>query len=191
MLCSAYFLLALSAASVQELNSYAYFEIENREAIWSYIYEDQPYNDEQLRDRLIDYLKYKPWVSKIETEGNTLIVDVDQYIIEYKKAGSSYMNTPLIIRSGRWGARIQISIQNGRYRAIAHGLHYKMTRASSPTGRVHTTNLEEVGTLSDEVLTESRYEFKKSKLKALHLISASLKENFTLPKEQPKRNEDW
>lgn len=171
--------------------TYSYFEIENREVIWSFIYSKNNKTANELRESMIDLLKQKIWISKIEPEQEDLIVTIENYVVEYKKLGGSYMRTPLVIRSGRWSAKAKISFKEGRYRVMLFGLNYLAQQTTVQHGRIRPVDTELSGTWSDFVLTESRMQFRKSKFKALHLMHESLKDNFMLPDTPTKKDEDW
>jgi hypothetical protein len=172
-------------------STYSYFEIENREAVWVYIFPENNKTEEEIRENMIDHLKHKTWVKKLEKDNGDLMVDIENYLVEYKKHGGSYTRTPMVIRSGRWSAKVRISFKDDKYRVMVFGLNYFARQTTVHHGRIKPVDTELSGTWSDFVLTESRTQFRKSKFKALHLMNASLKDNFTLPDEPSKKDEEW
>lgn len=184
------FLLLLQDGSAQQgIAQYQSFVIDNKEVLWAQVYHfDEPAESQSAR--LFEHLKRKVWIANIGYEGTDIVADLVQYRPDYKRYGGKFMNTSMIIRTGKWAGKVLISFKQGKYRVILYGLTYEARQAASGSGKATIEQHDVSGTLSEFVLNDLRTSFRKNRLRNLDILHFSFKDSFTLTVDQVI-DSDW
>ena len=151
MLCGMF--LAANAQTTEVGN----MRIINGEVVFQRVYDCPPsFNASQL-------LKNGPFV---ETSGDMLSATLDNYAINFKKHGKSYMNYPMYMH-GTLRAKIVIDIKDGKYRVTASHLMANSNidfDYGSVTEKSSYVNIETYA-------VNNKGEFKQGQVKAIQLIN--------------------
>jgi hypothetical protein len=186
------FIALLFAARVegQEKNTtYSAFAIDNKEVIWVQVYHaQQPVGI--LSQQVHDFLKHKAWVKNLRADGSEIVIDLENFRVDYKRYGGRYMNTSNLIRTARWSGKARISFKEGKYRVIVYGLEYDARQPAMHAGKMNNQSHMIHGSFTDWVLNKYRSHFRKSRHINMDILHAHLKESFTLT-ETEFVDEDW
>lgn len=168
---------------------YQSFAIDNKEVVWAQVYHfEEPVATQSAR--LFEHLKRKVWITDIHYEGADIIADLVQYRPDYKRYGGKFMNTSMIIRTGKWAGKVRISFKEGKYRVILYGLTYEAKQSATGSGKATIEQHDVSGTLNEFVLNDLRNGFRKNRLKNLDILHFSFKDSFTLTVDQVISS-DW
>lgn len=186
------FIALLFAVSVegQEKNStYSAFAIDNKEVIWV-----QAYHAQQpagiLHKGVHDFLKHKAWVKNLRIDGSEIVIDLENFRVDYKRYGGRYLNTSNLIRTARWSGKARISFKEHKYRVIVYGLEYDARQPAMHAGKMSNQPHMIHGSFTDWVLNRYRSHFRKSRHINMDILHAHLKESFTLT-ETDFVDDDW
>jgi hypothetical protein len=181
--------LAKPALCQPTIKNYRSFAIEYKEVIWVQVYH---VNDsiENTAYKLFEHLKHKLWISNIHLEGNDILADLAQYRVDYRRYGGKFMNTSVIIRSGKWTGKIRISFKEEKYRVVLSDMIYTAQQTTTNLGKMNMEDHEVTGTLSNWALNNYRTSFRKIRFDNLNILHASFKDSFTLRTDQLIDN-DW
>lgn len=115
-----YLLLALlPTLSVSAQNTtYQNFKLVDQEII----YQKVTVQDSVTLDKLADYYKTLPYISKVEKVGNEIRFDVNDLIVDYKKFQFTQVATPNIIQTGRYSGKAYVGVKDGRYRLTVQSI---------------------------------------------------------------------
>ena len=174
---------------LQHNDVYQSFGIDNREVIWSHVYEDEN-SASDLSSRVLDYLKKHPWIRNVRYDGADIVADIDNYKVDYKRYGAKFLNTSNVIRTGRWFGKLRVMFKDGKYRVIVYGLHYIARQPARTAGKVSLEAHDISGTLSEFALDNLRMSFKKARFKNLDIIHMNLKDLFTFS-HKPLTDHEW
>ena len=164
----------------QEKNTnYSAFAIDNKEVIWVQVYHArQPAGI--LRQHVQEFLKHKAWIKNLQVDGSEIVVDIDNFRVDYKRYGGRYMNTSNLIRTARWSGKARVSFKEGKYRVIVYGLEYDARQPAMHTGKMSNQSHMVHGSFTDWVLNKYRSHFRKSRHINMDIMHSHLKESFTL-----------
>jgi hypothetical protein len=174
---------SLQASSQPGIVSYQSFVIDNKEVVWVQVYHFED-SLQKITTRLFEHLKRKYWITGIGYDGTDIVADLISYRPDYKRYGGKFMNTSMIIRTGRWTGKVRIGFKDGKYRVVLYGLNYLALQSSTGSGKATMEAHEITGTLTEFVLTSYRTGFKKNRLKNLDMLHLSFKDSFTLTVDQ-------
>lgn len=186
------FIALLFAARVegQEQNTtYSAFAIDNKEVIWVQVYHT-PQPAAILSQHVFDFLKRKAWVRNLHVDGPEIVMDLENFRVDYKRFGGRYMNTSSLIRTARWSGKARISFKEGKYRVIVYGLEYDARQPAMNAGKMSNQSHMIHGSFTDWVLNKYRSHFRKNRHVNMDILHAHLKESFTLT-ETEFVDEDW
>lgn len=154
------------------------FELENNELIWRYTYEYHGSVD-SLRKEVVSMLKSKIFTQHVIRNELGYNGEIKHYMVDCKRYGRSYSNTPLIYWSGEWSGKFVVEVRDNRYRVTIYGLYFE--NKAQPSAR-YPNNTIRKGFYRNEVLNKGKSHFKKSVLPDMALMSLSLRDAFDITK---------
>jgi hypothetical protein len=161
------------------------FEVENNELIWRYTYEYEGPQD-SLRREVVSMLKSKVYTQNVVRTELGYNGEIKHYLVDCKRYGRSYSNTPLIYWNGEWSGKFVVEIRDNRYRVTIYGLYFE--NKEQPSAR-YPNNSVRKGFYVKEVLSKGKPNFKKSALADMALMSLSLRDAFDIKKYISPTNE--
>jgi hypothetical protein len=154
------------------------FEIENDELIWRYTYEYEGEQD-SLKREVVSMLKSKIFTQQVVRNELGYSGELKHYLVDCKRYGRTYQNTPLIYWDGEWSGKFVIEVRDNRYHVTIYGLYFENKVQPSAHYPIKTPRK---GYYVKEVWKKGRPEFKKSVLPDIALISLSLRDAFDIKK---------
>jgi hypothetical protein len=161
------------------------FELENDELIWRYTYEYEGSQD-SLRKEVVSMLKSKIFTQQVVRNELGYNGEIRHYMVDGKRYGRSYINTPLIYWHGEWSGKFIVEVRDNRYRVTIYGLYFE--NKVQPSAR-YPNNSARKGFYRNEVLSKGKQHFKKSVLPDMALMSLSLRDDFDIKKYTSPTNE--
>ncbi len=162
------------------------FEVENDELIWRYTYEYEGQQD-SLRREVVSMLKSKIFTQQVIRNELGYNGEIKHYLVDCKRYGRTYQNTPLIYWDGEWSGKFVIEVRNNRYRVTIYGLYFENKVQPSAHYPIKTPRN---GYYVKEVLKKGRHEFKKSVLPDMALMGLSLRDAFDI-KQYTSPLKEW
>ena len=163
------------------------FELENDELIWRYTYEYEGSQD-SLRKEVVSMLKSKIFTQQVVRNELGYNGEIKHYLVDCKRYGRSYSNTPLIYWNGEWSGKFIVEVRDNRYRVTVYGLYFE--NKAQPSARYPNNNIRK-GFYRNEVLSKGKPRFKKSVLPDMALMSLSLRDAFDIQKYYPPTSVEW
>lgn len=184
-----FLLIAQKVFSQQEIVNYQSFIIDHKEVAWVQVYHfDDTVNN--FSGVVFEHLKRKVWIKDIHYDGADIVADVVNYRPDYKRYGGKYLNTSMIVRTGKWSGKVRLNFKAGKYRVILYGLHFDAKQSRSGSGKATIENRDISGTLSEWSLNNYRSGFRKGRLTTLDILHLSFKDSFTMKLDQ-LIDSDW
>lgn len=163
------------------------FELENDELIWQYTYEYEGPQD-SLRKEVVSMLKSKIFTQQVIRNELGYNGEIKHYMVDCKRYGRSYNNTPLIYWNGEWSGKFVVEVRDNRYRVTIYGLYFE--NKAQPSARYPNNNIRK-GFYRNEVLSKGKSHFKKSVMPDMALMSLSLRDAFDIKKYYPPTSVEW
>jgi hypothetical protein len=170
--------------------NYQSFGIHNKEAVWAQVYHFDA-SAEETSAKLFEQLKHKAWINNIQYDETDIVADLVNFHPDYKRYGGKFSNTSMIIRTGRWAAKIRIGFKEGKYRVVVFNITYEALQSSTGPGKGTIETHPVTGTLGKLVLNDQRSSFKKNHLRNLDILHYNLKDSFVPAPEPVMSSVDW
>jgi len=182
-----FFLPILSGSRIIFAQKYDLFEISNNELIWQYTYEYEGSQD-SLRREVVSMLKSKVFTQHVVRNELGYSGEIKHYLVDCKRYGRSYNNTPLIYWNGEWSGKFVVEVRDNRYRVTIYGLYFE--NKVQPSARYPNNNVRK-GFYQHEILSKGKHHFKKSALADMALMSLSLRDAFDIKKYYSPASVEW
>ncbi|MEY4931545.1 MAG: hypothetical protein RI909_2269 [Bacteroidota bacterium] len=157
---------------------YDLFEVSNNELIWQYTYEYSGPKD-SIRREVVSMLKSKAFTQHVVRNELGYTGELRHYLVDCKRYGRSYSNTPLIYWNGEWSGKFVVEVRDNRYRVTIYGLYFE--NKSQPSARYPNANPRK-GFYMGEIMNRGKTAFKKNVLADMALMSLSLRDAFDIKK---------
>ncbi len=165
---------------------YDLFEVDGGQLVWRNIYE-YPTHGDSLKAALEKMLYGTSFIKKVSFNGKEFRGEIDNYQIDCKHYGRTFLNTPRIYWDGKWRGKFIVQMVDNYYRVTVYALHFE-TKKDPFT--FHRNPGPRKGYYSKEVMHKDKSGFKQAALADMALLSLSLKNNFDWAPISPPRLPD-
>ena len=155
---------------------YNLFEIEKGELYWRNTYQYSGTED-SLRRYVAAMLKSKVFTRNVVRNEIGYSGELRHYLVDCKKYGRKYNNTPLIYWSGEWSGKFVIEVRENHYRVTIYGLYFE--NKPEHNSRYYTGHPRK-GFYINEIWKTGKHHFKKHMFSDIVLMSLSLKDAFDI-----------
>ena len=136
------------------------FTLNNRQVTWNKVYETP-----KTKEIVINEIESRNNLKITTVTDNSIVGEFSNLTMDYKKAGFSYMGTPIILNeTNKFSGSFKIEFKDNRYRAtiwnlISKGMNTTLYSGGLGLGSEITTSLEQL------LLKNNREEFRKNAYK--------------------------
>lgn len=104
--------LAPYGLRAQGNTSFGNFRIDEQELIYQKIF----LNDSITAAQLGEYYKALPYTVNVQVNGDEVLFEVNELVVDYKKFQFTQVATPSIIQTGKYSGKAIVGVKDGRYR---------------------------------------------------------------------------
>ncbi len=176
MKCQSLLVLFLTCYLSASAQKFDLFEIENGNLIWRYTYSYKGTQD-SLKREVVSMLKSKIFTQHVVRNELGYNGEIHHYLVDCKRYGREYHNTPLIYWSAEWSGKFVLEVARDGYRVTIYGLYFE--NKPQQVSR-HQTNIPRKGFYINEIWKKGEPHFRKNKLDDMVLMSRSLRDDFDI-----------
>ncbi len=172
-----YFLLLFSSMAFGQIES---FTAENRQVTWQKVFENS-----LPSVKLLETFKNIPNIKITSSDNGRVDFTFENYSLDYKGAGSSYMMTNIYITTGLFSGKGYIESKEGKYRVTLLNMVCKYKNTGNDF------NISEINdTLENIALKNGTNEFRGAFKKDSKIFNYSFTNTFDMNKYTPKES-NW